>query len=212
MDIWNWLALASICALGAMSPGPSLAVIIKAGSHGGFRAGAAASIAHGAGVAVYATLTALGLAVVLTGTPWLFAGLQWAGALFLAYLGWKALTAKPAPAVDTGEKPGPAAAMSPRRAAANGFAVSFLNPKIAVFFTALFSQFVGPHQALTTKLGMAGLAAGIDAAWYLLVTALMTLASRSERFQRARQLAGSRIEKAFGLLLLALAARLVWSI
>jgi threonine/homoserine/homoserine lactone efflux protein len=55
------------------------------------------------------------------------------------------------------------------QAARDGFMIAFLNPKIALFFLALFSQFVSPEFEWGGKFLLAFTAAGIDAAWYCLV-------------------------------------------
>jgi threonine/homoserine/homoserine lactone efflux protein len=204
MDWLAWLSLAGICTLGAMSPGPSLLIVVRSAASGP-RQGIACALVHGAAIGIYAGLTALGLAVLITRSPLLFSILQWAGAAMLVYLGWNALRA---PARGSGAKMAPPH-QSVARSAAQGFAVAFFNPKVAIFFTALFSQFVAAQQALTTKLGMAALAAGIDAAWYALVTLAVT-AGRSKNWMG--NFLGHRFQQLFGLLLLALAARLVLTI
>lgn len=205
MDFLSWLSLAGICALGAMSPGPSLLIVLRCAS-AGVRQGFACALAHGFGVAIYAGLTAFGLAVLIIHSPLLFNILQWAGAAMLIYLGWKALRA---PAPNTESESSPTQALSVGRAAIQGFGITFFNPKIAIFFTALFSQFVAEQQTFAIKLGMVSLAAGIDAGWYCLVT-LIAIAGRNRGWVRST--AGHRMQQLFGALLIALAAKLVFSI
>lgn len=202
MDLLNWLSLAGICALGAMSPGPSLLIVLRSATSG-LRQGLACAVAHGAAIAIYAGLTAFGLAVLITRSPLLFSILQWAGAAMLVYLGWKALRA-PAPNAAAASIPAPHQSVS--RATLQGFGVAFFNPKVAVFFTALFSQFVAEQQALNTKLGMAALAAGIDAGWYCLI-ALAVYAGRNRSW--VSKSVGHRMQQLFGVLLIGLAARLL---
>lgn len=202
MDLLSWLSLAGICALGAMSPGPSLLIVVRAAASGP-RQGLACAVAHGAAIAIYAGLTAFGLAVLITRSPLLFGVLQWAGAAMLIYLGWKALRA---PAPDPNAARVPAPPQSVGRSAVQGFGVAFFNPKVAIFFTALFSQFVAEQQALTTKLGMAALSAGVDAIWYCIV-ALAVVAGRNRSWLGSN--AGHRLQQVFGVLLLGLAARLL---
>lgn len=205
MDIFAWLSLAGICALGAMSPGPSLLIVLRSAASGP-RQGIAAALAHGLAIAVYAGLTAFGLAVLITRSPMLFSALQWAGAAMLLYLGWNALRA---PAPDRTAAETPRTPLSVRRAALQGFGVAFFNPKVAIFFTALFSQFVAEQQAFTLKMGMAALAAGIDAAWYCLVTLVVCAGSQRTWISGAT---GHKLQQVFGVLLMALAARLVLTI
>lgn len=206
MDMLSWLSLAGICALGAMSPGPSLLIVLRCAAAGP-RQGLACAMAHGGAIALYACLTAFGLAALVTHTPMLFTLLQWGGAAMLVYLGWKALRA-PAPSSTSVNTPIPEF-VSVSRAALQGFGIAFFNPKVAIFFTALFSQFVSAEQVLSTKLGMAGLAAGIDAIWYVLVTLLVTLGSGRGWLNPG---AAHRLQQVFGVLLLGLAARMVFSV
>lgn len=206
MDMLSWLSLAGICALGAMSPGPSLLIVLRCAAAGP-QQGLACAMAHGGAIALYACLTAFGLAALVTHTPVLFTVLQWGGAAMLVYLGWKALRA-PAPSSTSVNTPAPEF-VSVSRAALQGFGIAFFNPKVAIFFTALFSQFVSAEQMLSTKLGMAGLAAGIDATWYALVALLVALGSGRGWLSAG---AAHRLQQVFGVLLLGLAARLVFSL
>ena len=61
-----WLALAVVFILGAMSPGPSLAVVLSNTISGGRSQGVATGIGHGVGFGIYAFLAALGLATALS--------------------------------------------------------------------------------------------------------------------------------------------------
>ncbi|MEX2321006.1 MAG: LysE family translocator, partial [Saccharospirillum sp.] len=133
----TWLAVVSICMLGAMSPGPSLAVVLKQTLAGGRRNGVVVALTHGLGIGLYALLSIFGLAALITASPLAFTALQWGGALYLAWLGVKGLRARANSNAELPDVPTTASA------ARDGFLVVFLNPKVAVFFIALFSQVVG---------------------------------------------------------------------
>ncbi len=91
MTLAAWLSLLGICLLGAMSPGPSLAVVIRNTVAGGRRGGLATALSHGLGVGVYALATALGLATLIATRETLFTGLTLAGSAYLLWLGANAL-------------------------------------------------------------------------------------------------------------------------
>ncbi|MBY5990910.1 LysE family translocator [Ferrimonas balearica] len=165
MTFTLWLSLAAVCTLGAMSPGPSLALVIRNTVQGGMGRGVATAVGHGLGIALYALLVAMGLGLVITQTPALFEAIRYAGAAFLLYLAWGAI--KPKPAEAEGE-PG-ADPYRRYQGFVGGFLVAFLNPKIAIFFLALFSQFVQEGAPWSDKLIMMATAGGIDALWYALV-------------------------------------------
>ena len=138
----QWLSLALICLLGAMSPGPSLAVVVRHSVAGGSRAGIVCAISHAFGIFLWAAMMVSGLGVLVLSSPDIFFALRLAGAAFLFYLGWQAIRVRP-----TEPEPGSGAsapgdyAGSPAR---EGFLIALSNPKVAVFFAALFSQFISP--------------------------------------------------------------------
>lgn len=92
MPATSWLSLLAICILGAISPGPSLAAVMKSTIQGSRFHGIVSAIAHAFGIGLYAFLVAAGIAVVITETPWLFQVMTYAGAGYLAWLGYKSIT------------------------------------------------------------------------------------------------------------------------
>lgn len=205
MSLAQWLPLALVCLLGAMSPGPSLAVVLRQSVAGGAPAGVLCALAHGVGIFVWAMLMISGLGVLLISQPAWFDALRAAGALFLLYIGARALMASPDEA--------PSRELSGRasvglRAAGEGLLIALSNPKIAIFFAALFSQFIRPGAALREQLLIAATAAGIDAVWYAVVAVSLSQlgAQRSWRPQL------NLLNKVFGAILIAIATVVVWSV
>ncbi|MDL5386362.1 LysE family translocator [Aeromonas hydrophila] len=201
MELTSWLALAAICVMGAISPGPSLALIIRNTVQGGQGHGVATALGHGFGVGIYALITALGLAILITQTPLLFDVIRYGGAAFLAWLGVKALLAKPA----KGEASEEVHQLRGRQGAFEGFMVAFLNPQLAVFFIALFSQFVHADTGWREGGIMMLTAGGIDAVWYVLV-ALVLSRDPVLAWLKAKSFV---IDKVSGLVLLGLALKVV---
>ena len=69
MELTVWLSLLFVCLLGAMSPGPSLAMVIRHTLGGGPLKGITCAWAHALGIGVYALVTLAGLAGIAgTGT------------------------------------------------------------------------------------------------------------------------------------------------
>ncbi len=173
MDASTWLSLAGICFMGAASPGPSLGVVMANTVSGGRPAGVATGLGHGLGVGLYSGLAMAGVAVLVTTSPVLFVGLQLAGAVFLLFLGAQLLRPK-APKGPRAPEPVSRPLRGLAQSFQQGFFVSFLNPKIAVFFLALFSQFVQPGAGLVEKVFMSLLAGAIDTGWYVLVALVLS--------------------------------------
>lgn len=193
----TWLALIAVCALGAMSPGPSLAVVIRQTVAGSRVRGVATGCAHAVGIGIYALLTSFGLAVLVTGSPAIYRLLALAGSGYLLWLGIGALR-------NGGDVIAPGDGVASRgvmAAARDGFAISLLNPKIAVFFLALFSQFVRPGMGAGTHALMSATAMVVDATWYALVAVVLSRAGMLGLLRRH----GRWIDWATGTVLIALA-------
>lgn len=198
-----WLSLALVCLLGAMSPGPSLALVLHHTLAHSPRHGLATAVLHGAGVAVYAALTVAGLGLLFAQTPWLRDLISAGGALYLLHLAARAWQAHGnAGAL---EPPAPAALCSVAHAGADGFLMAFLNPKIGLFFLALFSQFLHHSLGAASRALMVALAGTIDASWYSAVSLGLTRTRAYHWLARRPRL----IDRAMAVLLTAIAAALL---
>ncbi|KDM90706.1 LysE family translocator [Photobacterium galatheae] len=202
MTFTIWLSLLMICMLGAMSPGPSLAVVAKHSLSGGKLHGIATSWAHAFGVGVYALLTLLGLAVVLKQSPLLFQVITYSGAAYLAYLGINALRSKGGVAA----KLAAGASASLAEAARDGIMISILNPKLALFFLALFSQFVAVGSQFSDRAIIVATPLLVDGLWYTLIALILSRPAVLEKLRSRAQL----IDRLSGVVLLMLALRVVW--
>ncbi|NOH78855.1 LysE family translocator [Vibrio sp. RE86] len=204
MTFTIWLSLFTICILGAMSPGPSLAMVAKHSLAGGRLNGLAAAWAHAIGIGIYAFITLIGLAVVLQQSPFLFKSISYAGAAYLAYLGYNALRSKGGVAarLESGEH------TSVWQSAKEGFLISLLSPKIALFFIALFSQFVAVGDSVTAKGLIVLTPLIVDGLWYTLITFLLSSPRIIDRIRSKAQL----IDRLSGAVLILLAVRVVLTV
>ncbi|ADT69815.1 MAG: threonine/homoserine/homoserine lactone efflux protein [Pseudoalteromonas tetraodonis] len=202
MALSLWFSLALVCMMGAMSPGPSLAVVLKHSLNGGMKNGMLAALSHGFGVGLYAAASLLGLGALMLQFPTVYQFLVYLGAAYLAYLGLKILFSKP----NDSELQVQKSAVSSSKALQDGFAIAFLNPKLAIFFLALFSQFIDPEN-LTLNIGiiMCLTVFVIDTGWYLLV-ALLTDVSK-KRFGFTKQ--NVWLDRLLGMVFIALAIKVV---
>lgn len=169
MPLSLWLSLAAVCAMGAMSPGPSLAMVLRHTLGGGRVPGVIAGISHALGVGCYALLTVWGLGAVINHQPWLFTLITWGGAAYLAWLGIRALRAGRGGALQA-----QAANTSHALAARDGVLVALANPKLILFFVALLSQFVSADMDWDAKALIVGTATLIDGTWYVLVAVALS--------------------------------------
>ncbi|QPL55617.1 LysE family translocator [Vibrio navarrensis] len=204
MTLTVWLSLFTICILGAMSPGPSLAIVAKHALAGGRKNGLATSWAHAFGIGIYAFVTLIGLAVVLQQSPLLFKTISYAGAAYLAYLGVNALRSKGGVAakLESGEQ------TSVWQSAKEGFLISILSPKITLFFIALFSQFVALGNELSNQVIIVATPFIVDGLWYTFITIVLSSSKVVDKIRAKAQL----IDRLSGVVLILLALRVVVTI
>jgi len=179
-------ALAS--ALLVLIPGPAVMYIVSTGISRGRRAAIASVLGIETGAIVHVVAAAIGVSAIVASSAIAFSVLKYAGAAYLLYLGWKALTA--------GDAPLSAAAapeVSAWRAYGRGVLVNALNPKVALFFLAFIPQFVRPGRGAVPMqflvLGAIFIAVAfvIDLAYAMTSGAIGGLVARSPRFAAAQR-------------------------
>tara|TARA_R110002124_G_scaffold62740_1_gene171358 strand:+ start:2305 stop:2922 length:618 start_codon:yes stop_codon:yes gene_type:complete len=144
IEITALLAFAFTVLVIELTPGPNMAWLAVLSVSEGRRAGLAAVAGIALGLTVVAAAAALGLGAVIERYDWLYQGLRWAGVGFLLYLGlegWrKANTRQEAPDHQ-----------SKMRYFARGFLINALNPKAALFYVAVFPQFIDPAKPVAIQ-------------------------------------------------------------
>ena len=132
-----------------MIPGPGNLALITSTGKGGVRAGMSCCFGGMLADQVLMWMAVAGVAALLVAYPAAFHVVQWLGAGYLGFIGYKLLTAKP------GDKP--AVHIEPRHYFKQGFLITLMNPKAIVFYMAFFPLFVDPatHRGVTTFAFMA---------------------------------------------------------
>ena len=125
-------------------PGPGNFAVITSTGKGRIRGGLAATFGIIAGDQVLMWLAVAGVAALLKANPAVFAVVQYAGAIYLAWLGFQMLRTRPGS--------GPVIQIQPRQYFRQSMLITLLNPKAIVFYMAFFPLFVDParHQGLLT--------------------------------------------------------------
>ena len=167
MSNWFWVQFATICIVGAMSPGPSMALIIRNSIKYGRVSGILSSVGHAIGIGIYAAVSVAGLQIILINNIFLFNTIQFCGSVFLLVLGILFLR-------DTGQKLSIQDKQKNVNSFVQGFAISILNPKILIWFAAIFSQFIEISSTNFVKLTMVLIASSIDGLWYIILTIIVT--------------------------------------
>ena len=117
------------------SPGPDNILAISRGLSQGRVAAALSSIGAGLGIMVHTLAAALGLALVLQASPFAFWVVKAAGATYLLWLGYKAISSRSLISFV------PAEHQSLTRIFATGLLSNVLNPKPGLFVIAFIPQF-----------------------------------------------------------------------
>ena len=166
MSFFEWLTIFFVCLIGAMTPGPSLFVIIYLTNSKNLISGLVASLAHGFGIFIYALISIFSLTIIVSVLPSIIPIIQLFGAIFLIYLGSKIIFLKKfEKEINNKNK----LVKRTTESIILGLTTSLINPKILIFFTSIFSQFISQDYSIYTKFGMALLAGMIDSTWYILV-------------------------------------------
>lgn len=127
-------------------PGPNSLYVMTVASQRGVAAGYRGALGIFTGDLILMSLAATGVASLFQAHPALFVGLKYAGAAYLAFLGWGLLRAGLARWRDRSqmrcnEAPALLTSGQPFRMA---LLISLMNPKAILFFVSFFIQFVSP--------------------------------------------------------------------
>jgi threonine/homoserine/homoserine lactone efflux protein len=133
-------AFALICLGMVLTPGPNMLYLVSRSICQGPVAGLVSLGGVALGFVVYVLLTAFGITVLLFAVPFAYDLLRFAGALYLAWLAWRALKPGGRSPFQVRDLPQD----SNRRLFLMGFVTSLLNPKVAVLYLSLLPQFIDP--------------------------------------------------------------------
>ena len=167
MTFFVWSQFAIVCIAGAMSPGPSLAIVIRNNVNFNRLAGILTSIGHGLGIGVYATLAVLGLGLILQTNQTIFIIIQIIGLILLFLFGMMFIFQK-----NTQDKK--EEKQNQLNSFLQGFTIAIINPKILIWFTAVYSQFIVIDASFYFNTILVLTASLIDAIWYIIVSILVT--------------------------------------
>ena len=126
------------CFLLTLTPGPNLLYLVSRTLGQGRRAGIVSLAGTSSGFLFHVVAAALGLTAIFITVPFVYDAMRYLGAAYLLWLAWDAV------------RPGGQDLFSPRTLPADrpmrlfqmGLLTSVLNPKVAMFYLALFPQFI----------------------------------------------------------------------
>jgi homoserine/homoserine lactone efflux protein len=138
-----------------LKPGVSTLLVVSLSLTRGRKAGVLAALGVLAANAIYFALSASGLAAVHSLSAEAFHAIQWAGAVYLVWIGAR-MVLRSFRAPDPGP-PAPELPLPGRRAFWQGFVAQGANPNLLVYFTAILPQFIEPGSRLAPQVAILAL-------------------------------------------------------
>lgn len=153
-------AFLGVMAVMAVTPGPANLYAVATGAERGRKAALVSVLGMNTATLVWFGAAALGLGVLVAAFPLAFRAISVLGALYVAWLGIKALIKAFTPAPDEAQT---TVVRRIRGAFLDGFMVQIANPKAILFFTAVLPPFLDIQRPVAPQLALFALATiGMD--------------------------------------------------
>lgn len=195
------LAFAGVMALGQFSPGPDMILLTRTSLKSGARTGVEMALGIACGLTVHATVAVGGLALAFERMPVMRELLRWLAAAYLLWLAYRMLME----AFHSGALREADVNGSTRRPFLRGLFCNLLNPKAAVFLAAVCAPFLRGARPEWWPFAIWAIVVGEAAVLWSLWACLLQWNPLRSRYERAARW----IDGAFGLVLAALAIRLI---
>jgi RhtB (resistance to homoserine/threonine) family protein len=198
----EWLTVLTVAFLVIIGPGPNFVMTVRNSLGHSRRAGVLTAAGLAAGDLMHVGFWLIGLGVLISRSILLFNTLKWLGAAYLIYIGIQALQARPHShaAIMLADQP-PISAMAAVRM---GFLTSLLNPKVTLFFLALFTQIIRPETPVAVQIVYGFTVAGVEFGWFAIVAIVLSQPAIRRRFVAVAHW----VERLMGMVLILLGLRL----
>ncbi|MCE5317940.1 MAG: LysE family transporter [Parachlamydia sp.] len=181
------IAVAIVSLLAAISPGPDFFIVLRNSLSYSRKAGLLTALGVSLALVIHLSYTLVGIGVVIAESPFLYHLVKYTGVAYLFYLGLTGLLSSfkkqssmnLAYAASTTQ-------ISASKALLQGFLTNLLNPKCALFFISLFSQFIDTNTPVATRIEYAAINWSVSLGWFLLLAYMVTgklLMGRIDRFR-----------------------------
>ncbi len=202
-SLLTFIAFAAVLTL---TPGADTLLVMRNVLGGDVRSGIITTAGICCGLFFHATLSALGVSLILMASATLYGLLKIAGAAYLGWLGLMSLRCALKTGSDAKVSAGQLRPRSLRRSFVEGVMSNVLNPKTAIFYLAFLPQFIHPSDPVLFKsLFLAAIHFTLAFLWLCLLSLLL------DRFRVALLSSALHrwLEGVCGLLLLGLGVRLL---
>jgi RhtB (resistance to homoserine/threonine) family protein len=209
----DWLTVLAIGCLAVMAPGPNLAMTLRNSLSYSRQSGIYTAVGLATGNCVHVTYCLVGIGVIISESILLFNSIKWLGAAYLIYIGIKSLQAQrhnpivpeSSATQNTQHRSSQKTHDLTRFASIRiGFLTNLLNPKVTLFFLALFTQIIQPTTPPVTQAVYGLTMVALEFVWFALVAIAISQRSIKNRFLTISHW----IERITGAVLIALGLRL----
>ena len=201
----EFLTVVAIHLLGVMSPGPDFILISRNSLIYSRKIGIYSALGLGRGVLVHVTYSLIGIGLIISKSILLFSVLKFIGAGYLMYIGYKCLRAQPhqTQSLETIKQSN----IGKLQATRMGFLTNVLNPKVTLFFLALFTQVINPHTPKIIQVLYGIEMSTMTFIWFTLMAIILSHSLIRTRFAAIQHY----LERSFGVILITLGIKVALS-
>lgn len=169
------LTIAVVSLLAAISPGPDFFIVLRNSMVYSRRCGLMTALGISCALIVHLCYTLVGIGLLIAESPFLYTLLKYVGVLYLFYLGTRGILSSFKMGSTSHEAYTKSSTeLSSRAAFMQGVLTNLLNPKCALFFISLFSQFIDPNTPLHVRVEYAFVNWSISLGWFVFLVMLIT--------------------------------------
>ncbi len=162
----QFMTIAVVHLLAVASPGPDFAIVVRQSITYGRKTALWTSLGIGCGILIHIGYSLLGIGLIVSQSIALFSVMKIIGALYLIYLGTKAIRAKPMNNAEVYTRENQKKMPTTLQAMRTGFFTNGLNPKATLFFLSLFTVVIDPATPLTVQAGYGLYMAVATGVWF----------------------------------------------
>lgn len=203
----HFLAVALISLIAAVSPGPDFFIVFRNSLVYSRKAGIMTSLGVATALIVHLTYSLVGIGVLIAESPWLYTLVKYSGVAYLFYIGLKGIVSSyKHPSTVEVNYAKETIQISTSEMFMQGFWTNLLNPKAAIFFISLFSQFIDASTSVEIGIAYGVINWTITLGWFLMLSYLLTHNFVIGKIHRFRVY----IDRVMGVVLMTLGVRMLF--
>lgn len=167
----EFISVTIIAIFMSISPGADFVMITKNSLLHQRRAGLYSALGISVAIWLHVTYCIAGLALIIANSVFLFSIIQYVGAAYLIFMGWKTFRATSNIAIETQQEGN---SLSDIAAFRMGFITNALNPKTTLFFLSIFTQVVDSQTPLMIQVSYGVIISLAHLIWFSFVAICFT--------------------------------------